>query len=198
MCGHALENFWHGHWLWFLNVPRQYFPGEECPKETVRLASRSRLGRPNSLVWTISWEIWISSRWCGRKSRCMEKCTCFFAMLFSLLVFLLVLNVQVWCNVSQHSTDGCHYGLLPSSPFFASWPQLVIGLFAEELRIILFKKNKPKNLPWYTVEFLSVKCLAGVICPVEVSGIFLFDSQHFTGIFVLLNCTLIFLWQWIL
>lgn len=95
------------------NVPRQYFPGEECPKETVHLASRPRLGRPNSLVWTISWEIWISSRWCGRKSRCMEKCTCFFSMLFSLLAFHLVLNVQVWCNVSQHSTGDVTVGFFP-------------------------------------------------------------------------------------
>lgn len=104
----------------FLNVPRQYFPGEECPKETICLATRSRLGRPNSPVWAISWEIWISSRWCGRQSRCMEKCTCFFAMLFSLLDFLLVLNGQVWCNVSA-----------------LHWGDVTVGFFPQGLSLLL-------------------------------------------------------------
>lgn len=106
------------------------------------------------------------------------------------------------CDATCHSArqEAWHHCRLLPRPCFSSGPHLAIGLFPEELGLLLFKNQK--NLPWCTVGFFHfpVKCFRWVICPVEAGGIFAvdFNSQHFTVLFVLLNCTLIFLWQWVL
>lgn len=78
----------------------------------------------------------------------------FFAIQFSSLVFLLVLNVQVWCNVPLHSVGGMSPLPFAVKALLFFLTSVSDWLISRRIKALIISKTTPESLPWYTGDVL--------------------------------------------